>query len=398
MTPHETQFIKAMVDGGLITFTQAGELERERAATSDGGETKSVWDLAVEKGLVSSDQVRVLLSRSAVGGASAGSDGSSASAVVRGASSRLGGYELLSKLGQGGMGAVYKARQEAMDRLVAIKVLPRSLARDESFITRFLREARAAGRLSHPNIVAGIDAGFADGYYYFAMEFVEGTNLGERLQGSGPLPEREAVEYARQVALALDHANGAGIVHRDVKPENILVTPGGQAKLCDLGLARTSGEDMRVTQAGMAVGTPYYISPEQAMGQEPDARSDVYSLGCTLFHLVSGGPPFDGSNALAIMQMHIAGPVPDLCSVCPAASRALEAVVRRMTARDPAARYQSAAEAAEELGKVAGGGVPAALGAAMAARHPSRGTGGNSARSEERRVGQGGRSRGGSYD
>jgi len=365
VTPNETRFIRTLIDSGVITFTAAAELEadRERQQAAPGS-SKYVWDLAVEKGLVTPAQVEAFLQQA---------DGPADVAAGRqGAANRLGGYVLLSKLGQGGMGAVYKARQESMDRMVAIKVLPKALAKSESFIARFLREARAAGKLSHPNIVAGIDAGFADGYYYFAMEYVEGQDLGDRLRHQGPLSEREAVEYARQVALALDHAHGAGLVHRDVKPENILVTAQGQAKLCDLGLARSAGDDMRVTQAGQAVGTPYYISAEQAKGEEPDARSDIYSLGCTLYHLVAGRPPFDGPNPLAIMQKHIAGEAPPLSAVRPDASRALEAVLAKMMACLPAERYQTAAEVAEELGKVAAGGIPAVQSATMATRRRVR--------------------------
>jgi tRNA A-37 threonylcarbamoyl transferase component Bud32 len=371
MTSREAHFLRILVEGGVMGPDAAAQLETACASEpSDSG--KPVWDLAVEIGLISAEQAGEALKQ-----AEAAEKSSTQTLVARGPGTRLGNYQLISKLGQGGMGAVYKARQETMDRLVAIKVLPKSLARNEEFITRFLREARAAGRLSHPNVVAGIDAGFADGYYYFAMEYVEGTNLGSLLHERGPLDENLAAEYGRQIALALDHAHGAGIVHRDVKPENILVTAEGQAKLCDLGLARSSGEDLRVTQAGMAVGTPYYINPEQAMGREPDARSDIYSLGCTLYHLIAGRPVFDGDNPLAIMQKHINEERTPLGEVLPGVSRALEAVVARMIARRPEDRYQTAAEAAEDLAKVVAGGVPAALGAALAARRKAarQGTG-----------------------
>ncbi len=275
---------------------------------------------------------------------------------------------LISKLGQGGMGAVYKARQESMDRTVAIKVLPRNLAKNQEFIERFLREARAAGRLGHPNIVAGIDAGFADGYYYFAMEYVEARNLGDRLD-EGSLDEDEVIRIGKQMAEALDHAHAANIVHRDVKPENILVTLGGQAKLCDLGLARSTGEDMRITQAGMTVGTPYYVSPEQVQGKEPDIRADIYSLGATLYHLVTGQPPFDGETPMAVMLKHLNETPPSPRDVRPTGvSPALEAIILKMMARHQENRYQTMDQVASDLHKAASGAIPSALTGTMAAR------------------------------
>ncbi|HOX06680.1 MAG TPA: protein kinase [Planctomycetota bacterium] len=304
-----------------------------------------------------------------VAGAEPPGPGPASSAFIQTAGTKLGGYTLLSRLGQGGMGAVYKARQDGFDRLVALKVLPKRLARDQVFITRFLREARAAGKLSHPNIVAGIDAGFADGYHYFAMEYIEGRNLGERLAAEGRIPSAEAVELGRQTALALEHAHQAGIVHRDIKPENILVAADGTAKLCDLGLALNTGEDLRITQTGIAVGTPYYISPEQVSGQAADPRSDIYSLGCTLFHLISGRPPRDGKNAMEIMLKHLNEEAPALRTVWPEASPALEAVIARMTARRPEDRHQTAAEAAEDLALAASGAAPRA---SQPARPPTR--------------------------
>jgi serine/threonine protein kinase len=278
--------------------------------------------------------------------------------VAEGNRHKLGDFELISRLGQGGMGAVYKARQKGLDRLVALKVLPQSLARDSAYTERFLREARAAGRLSHPNIVAGISAGFANGYHYFAMEYVNGQNLGDRVLQSGRIAEREAAGIGAQIADGLDHAHRAGLVHRDVKPENIMVTVDGQAKLCDLGLVRGGGEDLRLTQAGIAVGTPYYISPEQACGKEADARSDIYSLGCTLYHLAAGRPPFEADNALAVMQKHLAEAAVPLSEIDPAISPAFEAVVARMMAKKAPDRHQGADEVAGELRRIAAGEAP----------------------------------------
>ncbi len=382
MTPRETRFVKSLVDSGLVSLNEAVQLEGvQRQLKSSTGEYKPIWELAIEHNLITATQSERVMTR-VVATAESGVTQTREPAkedtrtlapadsgpVPTGGGRRLGKYELISKIGQGGMGAVYKARQESMNRVVALKVLPRSLAGNKEFIARFLREARAAGRLSHPNIVAGIDAGFAEGYYYFAMEFVEGESLGERLVRDGVVPETEAALFCAQVAKALDHAHAMGIVHRDVKPENILVTPRSEIKLCDMGLARTGNEDMRVTQAGMAVGTPFYISPEQVRGKTPTAQSDIYSLGCTLFHLVTGRPPYDGENAMQVMQQHLNAEIPRAGDVREGISRAVEVVILKMMARDPEDRYETAREAADDLESAAGGGIPSALTEAVAER------------------------------
>ncbi len=373
MTPRETRFLKVLVESSVISADEAERLGHVREKRrSETGEHVLVWDAAVEEGIVTRAQAERFLERSNGDEEEyntrnlAASQSQVEQAAASGAR-KLGNYELISKLGQGGMGAVYKARQASMDRTVAIKVLPRNLARNEDFIARFLREARAAGRLSHPNIVTGIDAGFADGYYYFAMEYVEGRSLGDRLK-DGPLAEPEVVHLGRQVASALDHAHGAGIVHRDVKPENVLISDKGQAKLCDLGLARSAHEDLRITQAGMAVGTPFYISPEQIRGKEPGPHADIYSLGCTLYHLASGQPPFEGENAMAVMQRHLNETPRRLREVRSELSPALEAVIHKMMAREVAKRYRDAAEVAGDLERVGSGRIPSALGSAVAER------------------------------
>ena len=361
MDHRETRFLKTLIDGGRLSFKAAADLEAERGQADVSGQP--VWDLAVEKGLITQQQADEVLMQI--------SGGSKPAAEGRGVRTDLGNYELLGRLGQGGMGAVYKARQKSMDRVVALKVLPKNLARNQNFITRFLREARAAGKLAHPNIVTGIDAGVIDGYYYFAMEYVDGRNLGDRVRQDGPLSEKDVIEIGRQLSDALEYAHSRGMVHRDVKPENILLTNGGVAKLCDLGLARSNvadDEELRLTQAGCAVGTPYYISPEQVRGGEPDARSDIYSLGCSLYHLASGRPPFQGNSPMATMQMHLTETAVRLTEANPDMSRALESVIERMMARDPAERYQTARAAADDFCKMAAGGVPAALTSALAER------------------------------
>jgi len=282
----------------------------------------------------------------------------------------LGGFEIITKLGQGGMGAVFLARQVSMDRQVALKVLPQRLGRSKEFVERFLREARAAAQLSHVNIVQAIDAGHASGYYYFAMEYVAGRDLRQILDREGALPEKQALEFTRQLAGALDYAHTAAhVIHRDIKPENVLVTAAGVPKLTDLGLARevTRG-DQSLTKTGVAMGTPNYISPEQVRGEtDLDGRTDVYSLGATLYHLLTGQPPYTGGTSAEVMAKHLSDPVPDARAVNPRVSAAAAAIVRKAMMKDRRQRYPSARDMANDIERALGGASPAAVAAVAAA-------------------------------
>jgi len=263
----------------------------------------------------------------------------------KGKTTRVGGFELLERLGQGGMGVVYKARQLSMDRIVAVKILPPRLAKDQAFVERFVREAQSAAKLSHPNIVQGIDVGVADGTYYFAMEFVDGPTVKAVLLRAGTLEEKRALGIVQGVARALEHAHGRGIVHRDIKPDNIMVASDGTVKLADLGLARSVEKPTTLTVEGSALGTPYYMAPEQIRGlPDIDTRADIYALGATLFHLVTGQFPYDGPSAAAIMTRHVTDPVPSARTANPNVSRACDELIRRMMAKDPADRPQTPAE------------------------------------------------------
>jgi len=284
----------------------------------------------------------------------------------------VGGYEVIEQIGQGGMGAVYKARQLSVDRIVALKILPPRLAGDEDYVARFLREARTAAKLAHPHIVQIFDAGEADGYHHFAMEFVDGPSVDELIRQGDPLPERRAFEIVRDIARALDHADArAHLIHRDVKPANILITSEGAAKLADLGLAReTADTDVRLTRSGMLVGTPNYISPEQARGErELDIRTDIYSLGATLYHMLVGAPPYTGGSASEVIAKHLRDPVPDARAANPDVSPGAAAIIRRAMAKDPAARYPDARALLADLEKLLGSpradmaAVPGGLGA-----------------------------------
>jgi hypothetical protein len=274
---------------------------------------------------------------------------------------RIGDFELISKLGQGAMGAVYLARQSSLDRFVALKILPLDLAHDQEFLERFRREARAAARLNHPNIVLAYDVGVAGGYHYIAMEFIEGADL-ERQQkdrGEGYLSTVELLKIAEQMARALVCAFQAGIVHRDIKPANILQHNDGTYKLTDLGLAAPNGKDKRLTSTGIAVGTPYYISPEQARGElQVDVRSDIYSLGASLYHLATGRLPFPGDNAVEVMSRHITEQLQAPIEVNPGIPKPLSRLIEKMMAKRPEDRHQTPEELLEDIELVRQGEIP----------------------------------------
>jgi len=253
--------------------------------------------------------------------------------------SRFGGFEILELLGAGGMGRVFRARDLALDRVVALKVLARELAHDEAFVQRFQREARAVARLNHPNIVQIYGVGSVDGIHYLSMEYLDGRSLGHYLK-SGHWPEREAVLIVRQVCQALRVAHAAGLVHRDIKPDNLILTRGGEIKVVDLGIAKRVDDDQSMTQSGAAVGTPHYIAPEQVQGwRDIDGRADIYSLGATLYHLVTGHTPFKGTSGAHVMSLHLVSPLPDPRDLEPGLSEGICRVLRRMMAKQREERY-----------------------------------------------------------
>jgi tRNA A-37 threonylcarbamoyl transferase component Bud32 len=293
---------------------------------------------------------------------------------------RLGPYRLLEKLGAGGMGVVYRARHVERPRDAALKVLSRRWAADPEARARFAREMRAALRLVHPHVVRATDAGEAGGVHYLVMEYVEGADLGRLAWAAGPLRVADACELARQAARALQHVHAAGLVHRDVKPSNLMLTPGGAVKLLDLGLARLRGDEVlavRLTVAGQVLGTADYVAPEQAADpRHVDSRADLYSLGCTLYHLLAGRPPFgepDYPQAHDKLTAHGRTPPPPLRGSRPDVSERLAAVVHRLLAKNPADRHASAAEVATDLAPFTAGADLARLAAAARARAPSAG-------------------------
>jgi serine/threonine protein kinase len=273
---------------------------------------------------------------------------------------RIGNYELVQKLGQGGMGTVFKARQVSMDRVVALKILPPSFARRKEFIERFMREARASAKLNHPNIVNGIDVGQDNGLYYFAMEFIDGASVSTLLK-HGSMKEFRCLEIGLDMARALVHAHHHGILHRDIKPDNILIDTNGAAKLCDLGLARDneSEEEKSLTQQGQAVGTPHYISPEQAKGQRDlDVRTDLYSLGATLYHMATGRTMFDGPTSVVVMTRHLTDKAPNPAAINPGLSKGFVQILARLLVKDRTERYERAEDLVEDLQRFIDGKNP----------------------------------------
>lgn len=252
-----------------------------------------------------------------------------------------GRYTLEREIGRGGMGIVYLAREVALDRPVAIKLLPPDVARSASRRDRFVREARLAASLSHPHIVPIHAVGERDGLVWYVMAWVDGETLGERVRRAGPLPPSEAARVIREVAWALGHAHARGIVHRDVKPDNILLEHGsGRALVTDFGIARAT--DAVTDSGGQGAGTPAYMSPEQATGDALDARSDLYALGVTMWHALTGRLPYEAGSAVALLAQHAAAPVPALAAARPAVPPALARAVERCLAKSPDERFSSA--------------------------------------------------------
>jgi eukaryotic-like serine/threonine-protein kinase len=259
-----------------------------------------------------------------------------------------GRYRLDSKLGSGGMSTVYLAMDEVLDRPVAVKLLHREISEEEDQLERFRREARAAARLSHPNLVGVIDAGEDDGRPYIVFEYIDGRTLKRRIQDEGQLPVDEAVAYAIEIGRGLTAAHARKLVHRDVKPQNVLIDPDGRAKVTDFGIAR-SLESKGLTATGRVLGTTDYVSPEQAMGEDVDERSDVYSLGVVLYEMLTGDVPFNAETQVGVAMKHVNEPMPDVQAKRPEVSASVAAVVDRSTTKDPRDRYSTVAEMVRDL-------------------------------------------------
>jgi eukaryotic-like serine/threonine-protein kinase len=259
-----------------------------------------------------------------------------------------GRYRLEAKLGSGGMSTVYLARDETLDRPVAVKVMHREMSEQEDQLQRFRQEARAVAKLTHPNVVSVIDAGEDGGYPYIVFEYVKGETLKQRIGRVGALDTQEAIAYAIEVGRGLGVAHARNMVHRDIKPQNVLIDEEGRAKLTDFGISRQLEQD-GVTATGRVLGTTDYVAPEQAMGKAVDPRSDIYSLGVVLYEMLVGQVPFHADSQVGVAMKHVNEELPDVQRRRPEASAAVALVVERATAKNPDERYQTIAEMIDDL-------------------------------------------------
>jgi serine/threonine-protein kinase len=311
---------QALIGKGLVT---AEEVEQCRAGVEGGGET-------LLKGLVAAGYLTPHQARR------------SAREMPLLLEQQIPGYQLLEKLGRGTTGIVFKARQLSMNRLVAIKVLHQRLATNPEYLQRLTREAHTAAKLSHNSLIQAIDVGSAGKMHYFVMEYVEGTTLRQALDAGRRFGEKEAVDIILQVAQALQHAHRRGLIHRDIKPANVVLTADGVAKLADMGMARdTSDQALAESERGLTIGTPYYMAPEQVRGRaDLDVRADIYSLGATFYHLVTGQPPFPGAKVEEVLEAHLTKELTPPDHLNQELSSGLGEVVEFMMAKDRRRRYQ----------------------------------------------------------
>ena len=325
----------------VLSREQLEEAERTINKEAEAGKPRRpVEDVLLEKGVLKSDQVWAVYKAK--------------ERLLRDARSRgqrIGGYEIIGKLGEGGLGVVYKARQLSMGRVVALKVLHERWVTDDEFRKRFLVEARLVGRLSHPNLIQVIDVGRYKSTLYFSMEFVDGEPVDATVDRDGRMDLQSTVSIAIQVASALEYLHQRRIVHRDVKPGNIMVTKAGIAKLGDFGFVKSSLESVLSTE-GEVLGTPDYISPEAARGEKNlDFRSDLYSLGTTLYHMLTGNPPFGGSVS-DVMDQHIKNEPKPIQTVVRDLPPKMAEVVEKMMRKRPEDRYQNFTDLLNDLDEV----------------------------------------------
>jgi serine/threonine protein kinase len=343
-TNFDTMFGRMAVDQRLCT---EDELQRcqEEAKQRQASEPVSIEHLLIQHQFITKNQAHRL--RSSIRDS-------------KDTASQIPGYKVISKLGSGAMAVVYKAKQISLDRVVAVKVLPKRFSEKPDYIRRFFQEGKIAAKLNHNNIVQAIDVGEAGGVYYFVMEYVEGKTLYDDLSKGKIFVESEALDVIIQLAHALQHAHSQGLIHRDVKPKNVMINTEGVVKLADMGLARETADIKAArSEQGKAFGTPYYIAPEQIRGElDIDGRADMYSLGATLYHMVTGRVPFDATTPSEVMRKHLKEPLipPDHLNTL--LSAGISEVIEVMMAKNRQDRYANVEELLLDLEAIRKGQSP----------------------------------------
>jgi len=334
-TNYDTVFGRMAVGQGLCTDEELRhsheELESRRKVSP-----AMLRDLMVELGYITDTQAERL---------------KTTIKASKAAAHQIPGYKILGKLGAGAMAVVYKAKQLSLNRTVAIKVLPKRLGENPEYVERFYKEGQAAAKLNHNNIVQAFDVGEAGGYHYFVMEYVEGKTLYDDLSAGNVFGEEEALDIIIQVAHALAHSHARGLIHRDVKPKNIMIDPSGVVKLADMGLARETADiEAAQTEAGKAYGTPYYIAPEQIQGKiDIDNRADIYGLGATFYHMVTGRVPFMADDPTDVMRKHLRDQLVPPDHINTSLSGAISEVIEVMMAKRKEDRYKDVEELLTDL-------------------------------------------------
>lgn len=346
----EAKFGEIALSMGLVTSAQLEECLQIQRRLSEMGVDETLGEVLVKKGYLGKEQAGQVLEKMGI----------DVQVIPQ--------YRLIARIGRGGMGAVYKALHVSMNRIVALKILDREATAGQQYVERFLREARQAAQLSHPNIVRAFDAGQVNGLYYFAMEYIAGETVHRQVKRGGPYSEKKAIEVLRQIADAIGYIARRGLVHRDVKPENILIDKQGRAFLCDFGLAK-SMVDGTLTRSGFTFGTPYYMSPEQIEGGRAlDVRSDLYSLGACLHFMVTGRPPFEAVDLQAVLSKHLTDRPPSPRASNPAVSEGLCRVYFKLMEKNRESRYANPREVIADLRRVSAGLAPRAGGGRRGAR------------------------------
>lgn len=334
----DTLFLKIAIQNQLIRPEDGERVLSTLAERREIGVERTAWEIARELDLIGEAEAAKI----------------SEAVILKVPPSRIAGFQLEEPIGKGAVGTVYRARQVSLDKPVAVKLLHPKHTAEERFVTDFLREAKSLAKLNHPNIVHAIDAGETEGRYYFAMELVEGESLREKLGRREKLSPTEALEFAQQIADGLAHAHRHGLLHRDLKPDNILIGEDGRVRIADLGLAIPLDDGELLAAEHRKQGTPFYLSPEQAQGQEIDARSDLYSLGATLYHCVAGKPVFTGGTVKEILKKQVhQDPVP--VAEAAGASGPLDDIIMKLLSKQPGDRYQTAEEVVAAIGRASSG-------------------------------------------